>query len=146
MELFDLHGKVAIVTGGNGGIGLGIARGLAQAGADIAVAGRKEDKTAAAVAELQALGVRVVGLRVDVVDEGDVQRMVVDTVRELGGVDIVVANAGTTIRRQPEEYSLAEWHQIVDTNLTGVFACCKAAYPEFQRRGGGKIVTIGSMA
>jgi 2-dehydro-3-deoxy-D-gluconate 5-dehydrogenase len=146
MELFDLHGKVAIVTGGNGGIGLGIARGLAQAGADICVAGRNEDKTAGAVAELQALGVRAIGLRVDVVDEGDVQRMVADTAAALGGVDILVANAGTTIRKQPEEYSLAEWHRIVDTNLTGVFACCTAVYPQFKRRGGGKIVSIGSMA
>jgi 2-dehydro-3-deoxy-D-gluconate 5-dehydrogenase len=146
MELFDLHGKVAIVTGGNGGIGLGIARGLAQAGADICVAGRNEDKTAGAVAELHALGVRAIGLRVDVVDEGDVQRMVTDTAAALGGVDILVANAGTTIRKQPEEYSLAEWHRIVDTNLTGVFACCTRVYPELKRRGGGKIVSIGSMA
>ena len=146
MELFDLHGKVAIVTGGNGGIGLGIARGLAHAGADICVAGRNEDKTATAVAELQGLGVRAIGVRVDVLDEADIQKMVADTIQALGGVDIVVANAGTTIRKQPEEYSLAEWHRIVDTNLTGVFACCTAAYPEFKRRGGGKIVTIGSMA
>jgi 2-deoxy-D-gluconate 3-dehydrogenase len=146
MELFDLHDKVAIVTGGNGGIGLGIARGLAHAGADICVAGRNEDKTATAVAELQGLGVRAIGVRVDVTGEADIQKMVADTIHALGGVDIVVANAGTTIRKQPEEYSLAEWHRIVDTNLTGVFASCTAAYPEFKRRGGGKIVTIGSMA
>jgi 2-deoxy-D-gluconate 3-dehydrogenase len=146
MELFDLHGKVAVVTGGNGGIGLGIARGLAQAGADVAIAGRNAAKTASAVAEIKRLGVRSVGLNVDVVDEGQVQRMVQDTVADLGGVDILVANAGTTIRKQPEEYALAEWHHIVDTNLTGVFACCQAVYPELKRRGGGKILTIGSMA
>jgi 2-deoxy-D-gluconate 3-dehydrogenase len=80
MELFDLHGRVAIVTGGNGGIGLGIARGLARAGADVAVAGRNEAKNAAAVAELQALGVRAIGLRIDVTDEAQVQRMVAETV------------------------------------------------------------------
>src|ERR1700731_1727922 len=104
MELFDLHGKVAIVTGGNGGIGLGIARGLAHAGADVAIAGRNSAKPAGAVAELKAIGVRSIGLSVDVVDEGQVQRMVQDTVAGLGGVDIMVANAGTTIRKQPEEY------------------------------------------
>jgi 2-deoxy-D-gluconate 3-dehydrogenase len=146
MNMFDLHGKVAIVTGGNGGIGLGIARGLALAGADIAVAGRNEDKTAAAIKELQALEVRAVGLRVDVLDEAQVQQMVADTVHALGGADILVANAGINIRKQPEEYSLAEWHHIVDTNLTSIFACCQAVYPDFKRRGGGKIVTIGSMA
>jgi 2-deoxy-D-gluconate 3-dehydrogenase len=144
--VFDLHGKVAIVTGGNGGIGLGIARGLAQAGADIAVAGRNEDKTTAAVAELQGLGVRAIGVRTDVVDESQVQRMVADTVGALGGVDILVANAGTNVRKAPETYSLAEWHQLVDVNLTSVFACCQAVYPEFKQRGGGKILTIGSMA
>jgi 2-deoxy-D-gluconate 3-dehydrogenase len=146
MEMFDLGGKVALVTGGNGGIGLGIARGLAQAGADIAIAGRNETKTAAAVDELQGLGVRALGLRADVVDEAQVQQMVADTVRELGGLDILVANAGTNVRKPPETYSLAEWHQLVDTNLTGVFACCQAVYPELKRRGGGKILTIGSMA
>jgi 2-deoxy-D-gluconate 3-dehydrogenase len=144
--VFDLHGKVAIVTGGNGGIGLGIARGLAQAGADIAVAGRNEDKTSAAVAELQGLGVRAIGLHADVVDEAHVQKMVADTVRGLGGVDILVANAGMNARKAPETYSMAEWHKIVDTNLTGVFACCQAVHPELKRRGGGKILTIGSMA
>ena len=146
VELFDLHGKVAIVTGGNGGIGLGIARGLASAGADVAVAGRNEPKTRAAVEQLEALGVRAIGLRTDVVDEAQVQQMVSDTASALGGVDILVANAGTTIRKRPEEYSLAEWHHIIDTNLTSVFACCQAVYPQMQKRGGGKIVTIGSMA
>ena len=143
---FDLHGKVAIVTGGNGGIGLGIARGLAQAGADVAVAGRNADKTAQAVSELEGLGVRSIGLSVDVVDDSQVQRMVRDTLAALGGVDILVANAGTNFRKRPEEYELAEWHKIVDTNLTSVFTCAQAVHPEFKRRGGGKILTIGSMA
>jgi 2-dehydro-3-deoxy-D-gluconate 5-dehydrogenase len=144
-DVFDLHGKVAIVTGGNGGIGLGIARGLAQAGADVAVAARNQDKTATALAELERFGVKAIGLSVDVVDEGQVHKMVADTVAALGGVDILVANAGINTRKQPETYSLAEWHTIVDTNLTGVFTCCQAVYAEMQRRGGGKIVTIGSM-
>lgn len=145
MELFDLHGKVAIVTGGNGGIGLGIARGLAQAGADIAIAARNTDKSLAAVEQLCGLGARAVGLRVDVCDERQVERMVTDTVAALGGVDILVANAGMSIRKQPETYTLDEWTTIVSTDLTAVFVCCREVHPELKRRGGGKILTIGSM-
>lgn len=145
MNPFDLHGKVGIVTGGNGGIGLGIARGLAQAGAAVAIAGRNEEKNAAALAELGAIGVRAIALRCDVTDEQQVRAMVADTTAQLGGVDILIANAGTNVRKLPHDYSLDEWHHIVDTNLTSVFACCQAVYPEMKKRGGGKIVTIGSM-
>ena len=142
MNPFDLKGKIALVTGGNGGIGLGIAKGLAQAGARVAVAGRNQAKTAAAVAEL---GGGAIGLAADVNDPEQVRRMVAETVRAFGGLDILVANAGINIRKPPQDYSGAEWHLIVDTNLSSVFACCQAAYPEMKRRGGGKIVTIGSM-
>jgi 2-deoxy-D-gluconate 3-dehydrogenase len=146
MESFDLRGKVAVVTGGNGGIGLGIARGLARVGADIVVAGRNQNKNSAAVAELEAFGSRVIALSVDVTDGGQVRAMVADTVERLGGLDILVANAGTNVRKPPESYTLEEWHQIMDINLTSAFACCQAVYPEMKRRGGGKILTIGSMA
>jgi len=142
MNPFDLKGKVALVTGGNGGIGLGIAKGLAQAGAAVAIAGRNQAKNAAAVA---ALGGGAIGLVADVNDSDQVRRMVAETVKAFGGLDILVANAGINIRKPPQDYSSAEWHQIVDTNLTSVFECCQAAYPEMKRRGGGKIVTIGSM-
>jgi 2-deoxy-D-gluconate 3-dehydrogenase len=146
MELFDLRGKVALVTGGNGGIGLGIARGLAQAGADVAVAGRNPAKHAAAVNALEDLGVKAIGIIADVTNGSDVERMVAETVERLGGLDILIANAGMNIRKPPQEYSIEEWRRIVDTNLTSVFTCCQAVYPEMKRRGGGKIVTIGSMA
>jgi 2-deoxy-D-gluconate 3-dehydrogenase len=142
MNPFDLKGKVALVTGGNGGIGLGIARGLAQAGADVAIAGRNATKNTAA---LKAIGGNAIALVADVNDSAQVRRMVADTVKAFGGLDILVANAGINIRKQPQDYSGAEWHSIVDTNLTSVFQCCQAAYPEMQRRGSGKIVTIGSM-
>jgi 2-dehydro-3-deoxy-D-gluconate 5-dehydrogenase len=145
MNPFDLKGKVALVTGGNGGIGLGIAKGLARAGADVAIAGRNEAKNAAALAELARLGGRAVALAADVNDGEQVRRMIAQTVEAFGGLDILVANAGINIRKPPQDYSAEEWHRIVDTNLTSVFACCQAAYPEMKRRGGGKIVTIGSM-
>ena len=145
MNLFDLTGKVALVTGGNGGIGLGIARALGQAGAQVAIAGRNPDKLAAALGELRGLGINAVSILADVTEPAQVEQMVAQTVAELGGLDILIANAGMNIRKSPEEYSVAEWHKIVDTNLTSVFVCCQAAYPELVRRGGGKIVTIGSM-
>ncbi len=146
MELFDLRDKVAIVTGGNGGIGLGMARGLAQAGANIVVAARNADKTSQAVEQLSSLGVRAMGLQTDVTDTAQIQRMVADTVAAFGGVDILIANAGMSIRKRPETYSIDEWSTVITTNLTGVFACCHAVHPQFLARGGGKIVTIGSMS
>jgi 2-dehydro-3-deoxy-D-gluconate 5-dehydrogenase len=146
MDLFDLRGKVAIVTGGNSGIGLGIARGLAQAGADVVIAARNVDKSQAAATQLEQLGARSIAVRVDVTDQPQVQQMVEQTQAALGGVDILVANAGTSVRKPPESLTLEDWRRVVDTNLTSIFACCQAVYPELKRRGGGKIITIGSMA
>jgi len=143
--MFNLKGKVALVTGGNGGIGLGIARGLARAGAGIAVVGHNADKNASAVKELEGLGVKAIGVVADVTDRKQVDRAVAETVAKLGGLDILVANAGTNIRKKPQDYTSEEWHQVVDTNLTSMFLCCQAAHPEMVKRGGGKVVTIGSM-
>jgi len=145
MELFDLRGKVALVTGGNGGIGLGIARGLAQAGAHVAIAGRNAAKHSTAIEALEELGGQAISIIADVTDAADIRRMVAETVEQLGSLDILIANAGMNIRKAPQDYTIEEWHQIVNTNLTSVFTCCQAVYPEMQRRGGGKIVTIGSM-
>jgi 2-deoxy-D-gluconate 3-dehydrogenase len=145
MKLFDLTGRVAIVTGGNGGIGLGMARGLGQAGAAVVVAGRQAGKSQSAVKELEASGARAIALEVDVRREASVRALVQETVHRLGRLDILVNNAGTNIRKQPQEYTLEEWHTVLETNLTSAFLCAHAAYPHLVRAGGGKIVNIGSM-
>jgi 2-deoxy-D-gluconate 3-dehydrogenase len=145
MKLFDLSGRVAIVTGGNGGIGLGMSRGLAGAGASVMVAARNPEKNAAAVAELKALGAQAASVEVDVTDPDSCASMVRATVAAFGHVDILVNNAGIGIRKQPEDYTLEEWHQVLDTNLTSALICSQAVYPEMCRRGGGKIINIGSM-
>ena len=143
--MFDLKGRVALVTGGNGGIGLGMARGLAQAGAAIAVAGRNQAKSEAAAADLAKLGVKTAVLTADVTDEAQCRRMVDDTVARLGRLDVLVNNAGINIRKAPQELSMAEWKKVVDTNLTSAFACSQAVYPVMKEAGGGKIINIGSM-
>ena len=143
--LFDLSGKVAIVTGGNGGIGLGMARGLAEAGADIAIIGRNEAKSDAAVAELKQQGSKAISIVVDVTDKAAVADMVGLVVRELGRVDILVNNAGINIRKPPQALSLDEWDRVIGTNLTSAFLCSQAVYPAMKAAGGGKIINIGSM-
>ena len=145
MSLFDLKGRVALVTGGNGGIGLGMARGLAQAGAAVAIAGRNRAKSEAAAAELGKLGARTAVLEVDVASEASCRKAVADAAKALGRLDILVNNAGINIRKAANELSLEEWKRVIDVNLTSMFVCCQAAYPLMQQAGGGKIINIGSM-
>ncbi len=143
--MFDLSGRVAVVTGGNGGIGLGMATGLAQAGATVVIAGRDEIKNQAAVAHLQAMGATAVAVPVDVQSETSIHAMVEQSVQHFGRIDILVNNAGMNIRKQPQDYELAEWNKVLQTNLTSAFSCSQAVYPEFKKTGGGKIINIGSM-
>ena len=142
---WDLQGKVAIVTGGNGGIGLGMAQGLSAAGAAVVIAARNADKSAAAVASILASGGKASAIAVDVTDEADCQAMVAATLKTHGRLDILINNAGINIRKRPEDYTLAEWQQILQTNLTSAFICSQAAYPEMKRAAQGKIINIGSM-
>ena len=145
MKLFDLTGKVAVVTGGNGGIGLAMAMGMAEAGASILVAGRDADKSEAAVARLKETGAAADQFALDVTDEAACKALMQAAVDRFGRLDILVNNAGMSIRKRPETYTLAEWMQVLQTNLTSAFVCCLAAYPHMKAAGGGKIISIGSM-
>jgi len=144
-RLFDLSGKVAVITGGNGGIGLGMAKGMANAGATIVVAGRDAAKNADAVEQLQALGAQARAIPVDVLKEESCRALIADTLKAYGRLDILVNNAGMSIRKQPEDYTLAEWHTVLDSNLTSAFLCSHAAFPAMKKGGAGKIINIGSM-
>jgi 2-deoxy-D-gluconate 3-dehydrogenase len=143
--MFDLTGKVAMVTGGNGGIGLGIAKGLATAGADIVVAAQDKTKTAAAVDAIRELGADAMGLALDVADEDSVAEAMSAALDRFGRVDCLVNNAGIAVRKPPEEYSVEEWDRVMGVNLRGVFLCARAVHPVMAAAGGGKIVNIGSM-
>ena len=141
----ELKGRVAVVTGGNGGIGLGMARGLAGAGAAIVVSGRNAEKSRRAVEELGNLGATAVAIEADVADEAAVNALIRGTVDRLGRLDILINNAGMNIRKPVHELTLAEWRQVIDTNLTSAFLASRAAYPIMKKNGGGKIINIGSM-
>jgi NAD(P)-dependent dehydrogenase (short-subunit alcohol dehydrogenase family) len=145
-ELFDLSGKVAIVTGGGTGIGRQMAQALAELGADLALCARKAERCEQAAAELSELGVRAIGLRCDVTDPGEVQALVEHVAGELGGIDILVNNAGTTWGAWPEDMPIEGWQKVVDVNLTGAFLCAQAVGRTMIAGRGGKIVNIASVA
>ena len=145
MNLFDLRGKVAVITGGNGGIGLGMARGIASCGGRIVIAGRNADKAAQALQSLKDLGAEASFIAADVTRKGECQALIADAVAAYGRVDILVNNAGTSVRKRPEDLSEDEWHHVLDTNLTSAFLCSQAAYPVMAKQGGGKMINIGSM-
>jgi 2-deoxy-D-gluconate 3-dehydrogenase len=143
--MFDLSGRVALVTGGNGGIGLGFARGLAKAGAAVMVAGRNAAKNAAAVTELAALGAHADSVSVDVTEEGSIRAMVATTAERFGRLDILVNNAGTNIRNRPELVRMEDWHTVLATNLTSGMVAAQAAYPFLKQGGVGRVINNGSM-
>ena len=140
MNPFDLKGKTALVTGGNGGIGLGMAQGLVQAGAKVAIAGRDKAKNAQAAKSLDAIS-----LEADLTDEKACRAMVEEAASLLGRLDILINNAGMNVRKQPQGFTLDEWKLVMDTNLTSAFIASQTAYPHMKKAGGGKIVNIGSM-
>jgi len=145
--LFNLAGRVALVTGGNGGIGRGIAMGLAQAGAAVAVIGRNEDKNQQVLGELKGMGATAMAVKLDVTDRVALGRTVEQVEMELGGIDILVNNAGIAslsggvLNERPED-----WDNVIEVQLNAVFLLSKlAAKSMVNRKSGGKIINIGSM-
>jgi len=143
----SLSGKIAIVTGGSRGIGLAIARGLAAEGAHVSITGRDESHLSAArpIIEKEGPG-SVEALRADVRRHEDVESAVAATVARFGGLDILINNAGIGIFANVADMTPAQWSDVIDTNLTGVFYACHAAIPYLRRRGGGFIINISSLA
>jgi 2-deoxy-D-gluconate 3-dehydrogenase len=143
--LFDLTGRVAVVTGGNGGIGRGIALGLAAAGAAVAVLGRNQEKNQSVLSELKAIGVPAIALRVDVTDRGGLEPALNTVESELGGISILVNNAGNVslsggvLQEKPED-----WDNVIETQLNAVFLLSKLVAKSMLRQGG-KIINIASM-
>ena len=143
---FDLTGRVAIVTGGNGGIGLGMAEGLAAAGARVAIVGRNAEKSAAAANQLaERTGSKPLVVSADVALPEDIERTAREVIAGLGRIDILINNAGINIRKPPEQLTLEDWQTVLNVNLTSAFLLSKAVYPAMKEAGGGKIINIGSM-
>jgi 2-dehydro-3-deoxy-D-gluconate 5-dehydrogenase len=144
--LFDLTGRVAVVTGGNGGIGRGIALGLAEAGAAVAIFGRNEEKNRTVLAELKAIGIPSLALKVDVTDRSGLAAAMDRVENELGPIRILVNNAGNVsvsggvLQERPED-----WDSVIETQLNAVFLLSKLAAQSMSRHHGGKIINIGSM-
>ncbi|HEV8296273.1 MAG TPA: SDR family NAD(P)-dependent oxidoreductase [Acidimicrobiales bacterium] len=142
----DLSGRVAVVTGGNGGIGLSLARAVAEAGASVAIWARNEQKSAAAVDELAAGGLRAMAVRCDVSVEDDVVAAMARTLEELGKVDVLIANAGFNRKTPFLDMTLAEWREVMGTNLDGAFLCTREAARHMVARGdGGALVIVSSI-
>lgn len=147
IEKFRLDGKKAFITGGAGGIGKSIAKGLAEAGADVAIVDIDLENASSAAEELSAIGPKIIAVKADVTDEEDVNSMIETIVKEFGRIDIAFANAGITLNVPAEEMSLEEWNKVINLNLNGVFLTNQAAGKQMIKQGdGGSIINTGSMS
>ena len=143
---FNLEGKVAIVTGGNRGIGKQIARGLASLGADIVIASRDEKLNAQTAEEVKKeFGQKVIDIKCDVKEVDQIEAMVTKVLNNFGRIDILVNNAGRGRRKLPQDFTIEEWDEVHDTNTRSVWLCSKAVYPAMKKAGGGKIINIASI-
>lgn len=145
MEIFDLSGKTAIVTGGNQGIGFAIARGLAKAGATVVIANRRAAEGQSAAESLRKEGFNAVAIPTDVSSMSSVTSLVSKVVSDFGKIDILVNNAGVIVRKPAEEISEEEWDRIMNTNLKGMFFCCQLVGKEMLRNKKGKIINTSSV-
>ncbi|HKF20520.1 MAG TPA: SDR family oxidoreductase [Candidatus Angelobacter sp.] len=146
-QLFDLHGRVALITGGSIGLGRQMAEGLAEMGASVALAARKKERCEQAAHDMEKLGVRALALACDVKDPASVQQAVEATVAQLGRLDILINNAGISWGAPVEQMTLADWNKVMETNLTGTFLCSQAAGKVMiEQKSGGKIINVASVA
>ncbi|MFC2042994.1 SDR family NAD(P)-dependent oxidoreductase [Chloroflexota bacterium] len=147
LSLFDLSKKVAIVTGGSQGIGMFIAKGFANLGADVAIVNRRDETGKRAIAELKRLyGINAISIAANVIDSNAVEAMVERVIREFGRIDILVNNAGIIIRSSIEQMSEKDWDQVLDTNLKGSWLCSRAVVNYMLPHQKGKIINISSVA
>ena len=146
LEMFRLDGKRALVTGGSKGLGKVIANALAEAGADVALASRSLEEGRATAREIaSATGRKTIAVAADVVKDTEVQRMIDQTLKELGSIDILVNNAGTNIRGNVQELSEADWDTVVDVNLKAPFLVSRRVGPMMCERGWGRVINMGSI-
>jgi NAD(P)-dependent dehydrogenase (short-subunit alcohol dehydrogenase family) len=146
MELFDLRGKSAIVTGGATGLGRQMAFGLAEAGANIVVCSRKLEKCQEAAEKIETLGVKALALRCDLNQEDEIDQVIQETIREFRRIDILVNNSGRTWGASVEELELENWRKVIEVNVTGTFLFSQKVGREMIRQGSGKIINIVSYA
>ncbi|HEV3112132.1 MAG TPA: glucose 1-dehydrogenase [Candidatus Binataceae bacterium] len=144
LKMFDLSGRVAAVTGGNRGIGRGIALGPAQAGASVAVLARNQDHNRGVVEELRKLGVPAFALPLDVRKRADLQPAIAEVQRALGPLDILVNNAGIAFLKRALDADEKSWDRVIETNLTSVFLLSQLAARSMVKRGRGKIINLAS--
>ncbi|HEV2705758.1 MAG TPA: glucose 1-dehydrogenase [Pyrinomonadaceae bacterium] len=145
-DLFDLSGRVAIVTGGSRGLGREMAEGLAEAGASLMLCARREEWLTPTVEELRGRGFVVDGMLCDVVRQEQVQAVVDRTIERFGKVDILINNAGVSWGERPEKMPLDKWQKVIDVNLTGAFLFAQAAGREMLKRGYGRIINVSSVS
>jgi gluconate 5-dehydrogenase len=145
-QLFDLTGRVAVVTGGSIGLGRQMAEGLAEMGANVALCARKEERCREAAAQFQQLGVKAIALTCDVKSQASIQQMVDTTLSQFGRIDVLINNAGISWGAPVEEMRLEDWNKVIETNLTGTFLCAQAVGKVMIRQGRGKIINVASVA
>lgn len=146
LDVFKLDGRVALITGGNRGLGFSMAKALAEAGASVVVTSRQEDRAVQSATTLaQITGQRAIGMAVDITDTEQIESMIQSIVKEFGRIDILVNNAGINIRKPVEEFDEASWDLVQDTNLKAPFLCSRAAARYMKKQRYGRIINLSSM-